>query len=287
MSKSKFLEEFKNSNSSFDNMVSRFMLFKNLNGNGVGAGKWFENLLEQFINKNVDGFFAYKLDLSNSDWCIHDIIVSNNKDILLDRGKRIVELKDDAQKRFQSIEDRMNCFMLSLNIEFGFCLGLSAKTYKEWDVQITTSNEPREFLDNNHEDVVNKRISIDSVLDLLSQKTNENSIILALNTFEETATYRLTNLDLNTLRGKVTSITFQQLKKHSRYFLIKENGDKVIDFKYGGKTANPYQRGMWICNKRGSENYNGLNEFETILSGSFKYEGDEKIWTDSLMNLFI
>lgn len=44
---------------------------------------------------------------------------------------------------------------------------------------------------------------------------------------------------------------------------------------------------MWICNKRGSENYNGLNEFETILSGSFKYQGDEKKWTDSLMSLFI
>jgi hypothetical protein len=285
--KTKFLQKIKQNKPALDKMVSTFMLFKELNGNGVGAGKWFENLLEQFIVESIDGFYAYKLDLSNSDWCVHDIIISENEDILQNNGKRIIELKEIAQSKFNTISERMICFTELLNDEFGPCLGVSAKTYKEWDVQITTSHEPREFLESKHSEVINEELDITEVINLLSEKTNESSLILALNTFEDSSTYRLTNLDMNCLSDIISKVEFKQLKKHSRYFLVKENGEKVIDFKYGGKTANPYQRGMWMCNKRGATAYHGLDEFETITSGSYTYNGDKNKWIKDLFNHFL
>ena len=68
INKNHFLNKFSKKSKEFNHTVSTFMLFKELNGNGVGAGKWFENVLVRFINEHVDGWYALKLNLSNSDW---------------------------------------------------------------------------------------------------------------------------------------------------------------------------------------------------------------------------
>lgn len=283
MTKDLFLKELKNSN--FDHSVSTFMIFKELNGNGVGAGKMFENVFTWHVNSNVNGWYALKLNLTNSDWCVHDVIVSPNSDIV-DNFDEFLKIKLEVEKQEFDLSKRLDLLHKLLNSKWGFVLGISAKTYKELDIQLTTSHEPRQILDENKDDVINGTFNVSTFLEKLSNKTNEHQLILGLNTFEG-GKYRLTNLDLNKLKDVVNSITFEQLKKHTRFFLNDFNGNKIIDFKYGGKTANPFQRGVWVCNKKGKNYFSGLMVFDSVLEGSYIYNGDSNVWESQLKNLFI
>jgi hypothetical protein len=282
MTKEKFLKELGNSN--FDYSVSTFMMFKELNGNGVGAGKMFENVFTWHVNDNVNGWSALKLNLTNSDWCVHDVIVSPNSDII-DNFDEFLYIKTQVEEHETDNSKRLDLLHKLLNQKWGFVLGISAKTYKELDIQLTTSHEPRQLLDENKDDVVNGTFDVSKFLEKLSNKTNEYQLILGLNTFEG-GKYRLTNLDLNKLKDVVKSITFEQLKKHTRFFLNDSNRNKIIDFKYGGKTANPFQRGVWVYNKRGKKSFSGLMVFDSVLEGNYIYKGDSNTWESNLKNLF-
>lgn len=283
MTKKLFLEELGKSH--FDYSVSTFMMFKETNGNGVGAGKMFENVFEWHVNSNVNGWFALKLNLTNSDWCVHDVIVSPNSDIVNNFDEFLV-IKSEVEKEESDTSKRLDLLHKLLNSKWGFVLGVSAKTYKELDIQLTTSHEPRKFLDDNKESVIDGTFDVNGFLDKLSNKTNEYQLILGLNTFDD-GRYRLTNLDLGKLKDVVKSVSFEQLSKHTRFFLMDSNGNKIIDFKYGGKTANPFQRGVWVCNKKGKKPFSGLFVFDSVLEGSYNYNGDSNIWLSQLKNLFI
>jgi hypothetical protein len=283
MKKTEFLNCLKESN--FDYTISRFMMFKELNGNGVGAGKMFENILEWHINESVTDWFALKLNLTNSDWCVHDLIVSPNSDIV-DNFDEFLKLKTEVEKLESDPHNRLQLLHDMLNSKWGFVLGISAKTYKDLDIQLTTSHEPRLILDKNKEDIINGVFNVTEFLKLLSNKTNEYQIIIGLNTFEN-GTYRLTNLDLNKLKDIVKSIKFEKLKKHTRFFLIDNVNNKIIDFKYGGKTANPFQRGVWVCNKKGKRKFSGLMIFDSILEGSYIYKGDKSEWVTNFKKNFL
>lgn len=282
MTKENFLLELGKSN--FDYSVSTFMMFKELNGNGVGAGKMFENILEWHINDNVNGWFSLKLNLTNSDWCVHDVIVSPNSDIV-NNFSEFIKIKLEVEKQESDHSKRLDLLHKLLNSKWGFVIGLSAKTYKELYIQLTTSHEPRQILDDNKEDVINGKFDLENFLNKLSDKTNEFQLILGLNTFEN-GKYRLTNLDLGKLKNVVKSITFEQLKKHTRFFLNDSNGNKIIDFKYGGKTANPFQRGVWVYSKQGKNSFSGLMVFDSILEGNYAYNGDSDAWWSQFKNLF-
>lgn len=282
MTKENFLLELSKSN--FDYPVSTFMMYKEKNGNGVGAGKMFENILEWHVNDNVNGWFALKLNLTNSDWCVHDVIVSPNSDIV-DNFEEVLKIKLAVEKQESDSTKRLDLLHKLLNSKWGFVIGVSAKTYKELYIQLTTSHEPRQILDDNKEDVINGTFDVNNFLDKLSNKTNEYQLILGLNTFEG-GRYRLTNLDLGKLKDVVKSITFQKLKKHTRFFLNDSNGNKIIDFKYGGKTANPFQRGVWVYNKQGKRPFSGLMVFDSILEGNYVYSGDSNLWWSQYKNLF-
>ena len=282
MTKENFLLELGKSN--FDYSVSTFMMFKELNGNGVGAGKMFENILEWHINDNVNGWFSLKLNLTNSDWCVHDVIVSPNSDIV-NNFSEFIKIKLEVEKQESDHSKRLDLLHKLLNSKWGFVIGLSAKTYKELYIQLTTSHEPRQILDDNKEDVINGKFDLENFLNKLSDKTNEFQLILGLNTFEN-GKYRLTNLDLGKLKNVVKSITFEQLTKHTRFFLNDSNGNKIIDFKYGGKTANPFQRGVWVYNKQGKNSFSGLMVFDSVLEGSYAYNGDSNAWWSQFKNLF-
>ncbi len=198
MTKENFLLELGKSN--FDYSVSTFMMFKELNGNGVGAGKMFENILEWHINDNVNGWFSLKLNLTNSDWCVHDVIVSPNSDIV-NNFSEFIKIKLEVEKQESDHSKRLDLLHKLLNSKWGFVIGLSAKTYKELYIQLTTSHEPRQILDDNKEDVINGKFDLENFLNKLSDKTNEFQLILGLNTFEN-GKYRLTNLDLGKLKTK-------------------------------------------------------------------------------------
>jgi hypothetical protein len=282
MTKENFLLELSKSN--FDYPISTFMMYKEKNGNGVGAGKMFENILEWHVNDSVNGWFALKLNLTNSDWCVHDVIVSQNSDIV-NNFNEFLKIKLEVEKQESDSSKRLDLLHKLLNSKWGFVIGVSAKTYKELYIQLTTSHEPRQILDDNKEAVINGTFDVNNFLDKLSNKTNEHQLILGLNTFEG-GKYRLTNLDLGKLKDVVKSITFQQLKKHTRFFLNDSNGNKIIDFKYGGKTANPFQRGVWVYSKQGKNSFSGLMVFDSILEGNYAYNGDSDVWWSQFKNLF-
>ena len=282
MTKENFLLELSKSN--FDYPISTFMMYKEKNGNGVGAGKMFENILEWHVNDSVNGWFALNLNLTNSDWCVHDVIVSPNSDIV-DNFNEFLKIKLEVEKQESDSSKRLDLLHKLLNSKWGFVIGVSAKTYKELYIQLTTSHEPRQILDDNKEAVINGTFDVNNFLDKLSNKTNEYQLILGLNTFEG-GRYRLTNLDLGKLKDVVKSITFQQLKKHTRFFLNDSNGNKIIDFKYGGKTANPFQRGVWVYSKQGKNSFSGLMVFDSILEGNYAYNGDSDAWWSQFKNLF-
>jgi hypothetical protein len=284
LTKENFLKKLGKSN--FDHSISTFMLFKHLCGNGVGAGKMFENVFEWHVNKHVNGWSALKLNLTNSDWCVHDVIVSPNPDVI-NKFDEFLDIKTIVEKGESDNSKRLDLLHKLLNERWGFVLGISAKTYKELDIQLTTSHKPRQFLDENKDDVINETFDVSNFLEKLSNKTNEYQLILGLNTFDG-GKYRLTNLDLNKLKDVVKSITFEQLKKHTRFFLNDANGNKILDFKYGGKTANPFQRGVWVCNKKGKNSFSGLMVFDSVLEGSYIYkDADPSFWVSELKNLFI
>lgn len=283
MTKEKFLEDLSKSN--FDYTVSTFMLFKELNGNGVGAGKMFENIFAWFVTDNVEDWYGLKLNLTNSDWCVHDVIVSQNPSIV-NGYSDFLTIKTRVEKETDDTSKRLDLLHKYLNEKYGFTIGVSAKTYKELDIQLTTSHEPRQILDENKELIINQEFDVSSFLDKLSTKTNEFQLILGLNTFSD-GTYRVTNLDLNKLKEVVTSITFEKLLKHTRFFLNDENGNKIIDFKYGGKTANPFQRGMWVYNKKGKNPFSGLMVFDSVLEGSYTYNGNQEVWLNHFKSLFV
>jgi hypothetical protein len=282
MTKENFLLELSKSN--FDYPISTFMMYKEKNGNGVGAGKMFENILEWHVNDSVNGWFALKLNLTNSDWCVHDVIVSQNSDIV-NNFNEFLKIKLEVEKQESDSSKRLDLLHKLLNSKWGFVIGVSAKTYKELYIQLTTSHEPRQILDDNKEAVINGTFDVNNFLDKLSNKTNEYQLILGLNTFEG-GRYRLTNLDLGKLKDVVKSITFQVLKKHTRFFLNDSNGNKIIDFKYGGKTANPFQRGVWVYSKQGKNSFSGLMVFDSILEGNYAYNGDSDAWWSQFKNLF-
>ena len=285
MSKNNFINGFKSKKTEFDSMISKFMSFKNENGNGVGAGKWFENLLTRFINKHIGGFTAVKLNLSNSDWCIHDIVVSTSDQInLID----VISIKEKAEKETKINSERMDVFMRSLNEKYGFCLGISAKTYKNWDGQLTTSYESRSFLESKHDEIINQTFDVQDFIKSLAKKTDEFNMIMSLNTFDDTKDYILTDIDFNCLLPIIQKVEFKKLKKHSRYYLVNHQGSQVMDFKYGGKTANPFQRGVWLCNsKNKSGDYHGLSEFQNIITGNFTFQGSEQDWIEKNYDLYL
>jgi len=286
MNKKDFLIELSKTN--FDSTISKFMLFKELNGNGVGAGKWFENVFTWFINKNVNGWYALKLNLTNSDWCVHDLIVSPNSEIV-DNFDEFLSIKTEVEQIKSNSDERIKLLHELLNKRFGVVIGISAKTYKELDAQLTTSNEPREYLDENVDKIIEKQFNLESFLNKLGTKTNESQLILGLNTFED-GSYRITNLDLNKLKSIVTEITYEKMKVHTRFFLKDSEGNKIVDFKYGGKTANPFQRGIWVCNKKdkkGKGSFSGLKVFDSVLEGTYMYKGDSKKWESKIQSLFV
>ena len=287
INKNDFLNSLSKKNKEFDYTVSAFMLYKLKCGSGAGAGKWFENVFVGFTNEHVDGWYALKLDLDNSDWCVHDLIVSPNEDIV-DGLKEFEIIKERVEKDMRiprsDIESRIEKLHELLNDKWGFVIGVSAKTYKDWHLQVTTSNSPREYLEDNHNDILEGIIDVKSFIKKLGKKTDEYQLILGLNTWESNKSYRLTNIDLNLLSNIINKITYKKLAKHSRYYLVDSNGNEVADFKYGGQTANAYQRGMWLVTY---VKYRGLNSFKIVMDGSFEYRGDAVKFEKELLSLFI
>jgi hypothetical protein len=240
--KSDFYSEIKE-NKDIDNFISNFMSIKKQIGNGVGAGKLFERIFVQFINKKTS-FFSIHMNLMNSNW-IWDILISK-KDIT-SISSDIIEI---CRKNSNDVENQLNEL---IGDEW---IAISLKTYKDDACQITTDYSYRDFLDNNLGK--NSTTDVDQFFDMLNKHDNSRYIVIALNTDSDN-NYYFRELSFN---KKFEKIEFKQNRKLSQYNLIIDNQPyfKVL---YGKNQANAFQRGIWT-NKRGSIEY-----FDLIYNGKF------------------
>lgn len=253
--KEKFLSKLSSVDGELDKFISRFMDIKTNIGNGVGAGKLFESLFVSFVNRYnqkggpMEGLYAIHMNLSNSAF-IWDIIITDNKDATSKKENIIVAIKSA-----NDVENKIS------DILGDSWIGVSLKTYKNNACQITTDYSYRTFL----EDLVGEsEISgdnVDSFFKMLNKHDAKRYIILALNTYRNTYTFRLLNFD-----KKFDKISYKKNTKLSQYDLS-VGGINFFKVLYGKNQANPFQRGIWTHNNK------SIEYFQLVKSGKYAIDG--------------
>ena len=289
-----FLDKLSSCGHELDTFISRFMSIKENIGNGVGAGKLFERLFVDFINKKMTDVYALHLNLSNSSF-IWDIIISDDSEI---KSKK--EIIISIVKNGVNIEENISKIIGSNWI------GTSLKTYKEDACQITTDYTYREYLNKVVGDGSITGTQIDEFFSLLNKHDNEKYIILALNTYDRILSSNLELEKLETSLNKLmntknkTKKTYENIEKQNsmisdiksktilneysfRLLSFDRKFDKitfkanrtltqydisineVIYFKvlYGMNQANAFQRGIWTHNDE------SINYFTQVKSGKY------------------
>jgi hypothetical protein len=295
--KEKFLNSLSNCGNELDVFISRFMDIKENIGNGVGAGKLFERLFVDFINRHNDNsmkdVYALHLNLSNSHF-IWDIIISDNPNLTFAKEEIIFSIRNNVD-----IEQQIS------KIIGENWIGVSLKTYKEDACQITTDYSYRTYLEEKvGESVEINESIINDFYNLLNKHNKNRYVILALNTYDKIGkiqndiqslkigltklknesrkdlqldkiykleslleisknsyTFRLLSFD-----KKFDKISYKQNVKLSQYDLSID-GINYFKVLYGKNQANPFQRGIW------THNNNSIDYFKLIKSGSYQVDG--------------
>lgn len=255
--KSDFYNVLKNSKD-IDNFISNFMSIKTQIGNGVGAGKLFERIFVQFINKKTP-FFSIHMNLMNSNW-IWDIIISKND--ITSISDKIVEI---CKKNSGNVENELN------ELIGDQWIAISLKTYKDDACQITTDYSYRDFLDTNLGK--NSTTNVDQFFKMLNKHDSNRYVIIALNT-DSNNNYYFRELSFN---KRFEKIEFKQNRKLSQYNLIVDS-EPYFKVLYGKNQANAFQRGIWT-NKKGSLDY-----FDLIYKGKFV---DNDYFENAILNTII
>jgi hypothetical protein len=291
-----FLDKLTNTGSELDTFISRFLNIKANIGNGVGAGKLFERLFVDFVNKKLDNLYSVHLNLNNSQF-IWDILISDVE---------IESKKDDIVSIIRSgnpVEPQLD------NLLGNNWIAVSLKTYKNDSCQITTDYSYRTYL----EDKVSKSTADSQTLNdffsLLNKHDQNRYVILALNTYdnlsehlskikklkdnlENTKKNQTKNLKslaileskivkneytfrLLTFDKKFDNITYKLNKKLSQYNLSID-GVKYFKVLYGKNQANPFQRGIWTFNDR------SIEYFPLIKSG--QYDPNSNYFDDKILS---
>jgi len=232
-----------------DLFISNFMSVKEQVGNGVGAGKLFERLFTQFINKTTK-LSAIHMNLMNSEF-IWDIIISDNKSLITNKSEIINIIKSNTE----SDAEKLITQLIGDN-----WIAISLKTYKEDACQITTDYSYRTWLENNiGEQNSQNTTSITNFFNLLNKHDSNRYIIIALNTYAKTKIYTFRELIFSKI---FDSIDYKKNKKLSQYNLIL-NSKPCFKILYGKNQANAFQRGIWTYNE------NGVNYFPIITKSTF------------------
>lgn len=290
-----FLNKLSQTGVELDTFISRFMDIKSNIGNGVGAGKLFERLFVDFINKKVEGVHSVHLNLSNSSF-IWDILVS---DIEIESKKEeiisIIKSGDLVESKLTKL--------IGQN-----WIGVSLKTYKEDACQITTDYSYRTFLENSVSESIADNSTLNEFFELLNKHDNNRYVILALNTYDRVSVHNssieklknsllkskdksktldlIKNLESKEVENDYTfrllsfdkkfdKIIYKKNKKLSQYDLS-INGVNYFKVLYGKNQANPFQRGIW------THNNNSIEYFTLIKSG--KYKTDTDYFNDKILS---
>jgi hypothetical protein len=290
-----FLDSLSKTGNDLDIFISRFMDIKSNIGNGVGAGKLFERLFVDFVNKKMEGLYSVHLNLSNSLF-IWDILVSD---------KEIESKKEEITSIVRSgvsVESRL------INLLGENWIGVSLKTYKEDACQITTDYSYRTFLEEKVSESFADGSTLNEFFELLNKHDNNRYVILALNTYDRFSAhnsiieklknsllktkdksktlYLIKNLESKEVENDYTfrllsfdkkfdRIVYKKNKKLSQYDLS-INGVNYFKVLYGKNQANPFQRGIWTHNK------NSIEYFTLVKSG--KYKTDTDYFNDKILS---
>lgn len=280
-----FLDRLSNSGQDLDNLISRFMDIKEKIGNGVGAGKLFESVFVDFINKKLADLYSLHLNLSNSHF-IWDILVSDTP-IDHHRQQIVQIIRNNSDNKV--IESAIT------NLIGDRWLGVSLKTYKLNACQITTDYSYRTFLENSVGESFASEQTLIDFFGLLNKHDSNRYVTLALNTFSEIDTIesKITELKkkplTETIQKKIDELeakksTIHQSKYSIRllsfdkkfdkiYFKINKklsqynlsiNGKNFFKVLYGKNQANPFQRGIWTHDKY------SLAYFPLVYNGIYK-----------------
>lgn len=234
--KKEFLNAFtKIDQSKTNRLISMFLDGKGrFFGTGASSGKVFEHMFSMLIEFTLPGFFTYRLDSVNNKNLTCDILISKSPGI-----KNInfinASIKDDNTINYNKLYKLLN------NSPF---LELSLKEYVNNACQISTQYGLRELC----EKFIEKNIFCDNletvrlITDEIDNITDNNKIITSCQFFEKEKKYKFYVYEGF---SRIDSIRNVMKKKHDRYELI-SNGNVVAHLKYGKKTANAFQRGLWV-----------------------------------------
>jgi hypothetical protein len=234
--KKEFLNAFtKIDQSKMNRLISMFLDGKgNFFGTGASSGKVFEHMFSMLIELTIPDFFTYRLDSVNNKNLTGDILISKSPKI-----KNInfinASIKDNNTINYNKL------YKLLDDSPF---LELSLKEYVNNACQISTQYELRELC----EELIEKNTFCDDletvrlITDEIDSITDNNKIIMSCQFFEKDKKYKFYIYEGF---SRVDSIRNIMKKKHDRYELI-SNGNVVAHLKYGKKTANAFQRGLWV-----------------------------------------
>lgn len=289
-----FLEKLSQTGTELDVFISHFMDIKSNIGNGVGAGKLFERLFVDFLNKKVEGVHSVHLNISNSsfiwDILVSDVEIESKKDDIIN----IIRSNDAVESKLTEIIGKN-------------WIGVSLKTYKEDACQITTDYSYRTYLENKVSESVADEATLNEFFQFLNKHDKDRYVILALNTYDKISTHQLSiekakrsfikskdKAVLETLKNlesmdvsneytfrllsfdkKFDDIIFKKNKKLSQYDLS-IGGVNYFKVLYGKNQANPFQRGIW------THNNNSIEYFKLIKSGKFRT--DTNYFNDKILS---
>jgi len=248
--KKEFLHKFTKINQESMNwFISLYIDAKNnLYGTGASSGKGFEENLSTLIELYTD-FYAFKLDLVNKKNLTVDILVSKSPKIK-NFNLINVSLREDNTIDYEKL------YKLLDNNPF---LEISLKQYENNECQITTQYGIKELCDHfiEKDQFCNDLEVIDLIVSELDKMTDGNKVIMSCQNYPKNNIYRFYVYEGF---SRIEGIKHVKKTKHYRHELI-SNGVVVAHFKYGGKQANAFQRGLWV---------NDLNFFNCIYEGSYE-----------------
>ncbi|MFW6047576.1 MAG: hypothetical protein ACOCP4_07330 [Candidatus Woesearchaeota archaeon] len=148
------------------------------------------------------------------------------------------------------------------NRDFTKMIGLSLKTYGEGDLQVSTNKSNSLRLD--CEKFGERKLDKKEISTLKNKKSFNN--FKALNTIQilyqepngrkiVDYSYRVTAFNTFKACEDIEHIEFIMRKKYGIYRFFNSNKDFMFDIRYGGKSANALQRGVWTQTKKVSNKY--------------------------------
>jgi len=233
----------------FDNVISKVMTYRKI---GVGgAGYMMEHVLAALVNKysnnvacRVVGKEFYRNSSENED----DIIVFD---------------------RFIEEEERNTIIN---NRDFKKMNGISLKTYGDkGPLQISTnkSNSIRTACESYGEndlskDQIKKLLSSDAFVKLSNINTmhilyeepdNKKNGKKKSKKKSDVYSYRITYFDIKTAIKNIVTVKYSNKNKYSVYNFYDQHNEFVFEVRYGGKSANSFQRGIWTNTNKVSSRY--------------------------------